>query len=294
MKKRRHIFRKKLSFVFVTGWWAGMILVCYSCIPDPLEVENIPKVKPKIVVSSQIIPDQSILILLTKTIGALEASDDSDPQDLIAQIAVNDAVVTISGPSGIDSLIFLENGLYGGVFIPFQDGDTYTLKVASALLGTVTASAIVQPQVTFDDIEAALYYNGFNDTLAQITYSLKDPEQKNWYMLNVQEVEQEDVFQNVINPRAFTKLLEDDGFNGLQFDDQFRVFPRDYKPGDTIAVSLSNISKEYYHFMKLRIDNRFSLVEFLGEPVNYPTNVEGGKGFFNLYIPDVRFFVLEE
>ncbi len=45
--------------------------------------------------------------------------------------------------------------------------------------------------------------------------------------------------------------------------------------------------------MELRQDNRFSLVEFLGEPINYPTNVVGGKGFFNLYIPDIRTFVLE-
>jgi hypothetical protein len=45
--------------------------------------------------------------------------------------------------------------------------------------------------------------------------------------------------------------------------------------------------------MKLRIDNRFSLVEFVSEPVNYPSNVAGGKGYFNLYIPDVRFFVFE-
>ena len=88
-------------------------------------------------------------------------------------------------------------------------------------------------------------------------------------------------------------MIEDDDFNGETHQETFRVFPRDFIPGDTIAVSLSNISKEYYDFMKLRIDNRYSFVEYLSEPVNYPTNVEGGKGFFNLYVPDVEFFVLE-
>jgi hypothetical protein len=63
--------------------------------------------------------------------------------------------------------------------------------------------------------------------------------------------------------------------------------------GDTIAVSLSNINEEYYRFMKLRIDNRLSFVEFISEPVNYPSNVIGGKGYFNLYLPDVHFFVFE-
>jgi hypothetical protein len=280
--------------------WRGLfspVLCCSllsSCLPDPLEVNNVPKAEPQIVVSSQIIPDQSLVLLLTRTISALDASDDSDPQDLIDQVAVNDAIATVSGPGGTDTLLFFGNGVYGGISIPFAIGEVYTLKVTSESLGTVTASTEVKPQITFGEIQADLYYNGFDDTLAQITYSLVDPDEMNWYMLTVQEVEQEDAVENIINPRAHTKLLEDKGFNGKEFGEDFRVFPRDYKPGDTIAVSLANISEEYYRFMKLRIDNRFSFVEFLGEPVNYPTNVEGGRGFFNLYVPDVRFFVLEE
>ena len=31
----------------------------------------------------------------------------------------------------------------------------------------------------------------------------------------------------------------------------------------------------------------------ISETVNYPSNVKGGKGFFNLYMPDVKLFVLE-
>ena len=112
-------------------------------------------------------------------------------------------------------------------------------------------------------------------------------------MINVQEVEQEDLVDNLLNPRAFTVLMDDAGFNGQTYSERFRVFPRDYQPGDTIAVSLSNIHEDYYEFMKLRIDNRFSIVEFVSEPVNYPSNVIGGKGYFNLYVPDVRFFVFD-
>jgi hypothetical protein len=270
------------------------LTILSSCLPDPLEVKDVPVVKPQIVVSSQIIPDQSVVILLTRTIGALNASEDSDPETLIDQIAVNDAFVTVTGPGGTYQLSSIGNGGYGGINIPFQPGETYSLEVDSPSLGKVSATTIVQSQITFQTIEADLYYNGFNDTLAQITYALKDPPLPNWYMVNVQEVERVDALENVINPRAFTKLLEDQAFDGTDFGEQFRVFPRDYKPGDTIAVSLANISEDYYRFMKLRIDNRFSFVEFLGEPVNYPSNVEGGRGFFNLYIPDVRIFVLEE
>jgi hypothetical protein len=262
-------------------------------VPEPLDVDGLPVVKPQIVISSQIIPDKSLLVLLTKTFGALEASDDSDPEELLKQIAVDDALVTLSGPDGTYELEFLDNGLYGGMPISFDEGEEYTLHVVSESLGDVSATTTVKPMISFDEIKADLVLNGYDDTLAQITYRISDAIEKNWYMVNVQEVERTDIVDNLINPRAFTRLFEDSEFNGETYQETFRVFPRDFIPGDTIAVSLSNISKEYYDFMRLRLDNRYTFVEYLSEPVNYPSNVKGGKGFFNLYVPDFRMFVLE-
>ena len=275
-------------------FFALSILFMFSgCIPDPLDVSGIPVVKPQLVVSTQIIPDQSIVVFLTKTFGALDASDQSDPEALLDQIAVNDATITITGPAGTFTLQSLDNGVYGGLIIPFQEGEEYELKVISESLGEVSATTTVKPQVSFEDIKAELYYTGFDDTLAQITHQFKDPIGKNWYMLNVQQIEGDEILEDLLNPNSFTRLLEDANFDGQDYSEIFRVVPRDFSPGDTIAVSLSNISEDYYNFIKLRLDNRFSFVEYLGEPINYPSNIEGGKGFFNLYVPDIRLFVLE-
>lgn len=274
-------------------WIVVLALATSSCLPDPLEVKSVPRARAEIVVSSQIIPDESLVVLLTKTFGALEASDNSNPFALLDQIALNDAFVALEGPDGIDTLQFLGNGLYGGELLSLRPGNTYHLHVNSRSLGRVRATTDVKRQAEFEEIDAELYYNGFGDTLAQITYTVSDSEDKNFYMVNVQEVELEDVIENLLNPRAFTVLMTDEGFDGQRYTERFRVFPRDYHPGDTIAVTLSNISEDYYNFMKLRLDNRYSFVEFISEPVNYASNVEGGRGFFNLYVPDVRFFVLE-
>ncbi len=264
-----------------------------ACFPDPLEVTTVPDAPAQLVVSSQIIPDRSLLVLLTRTFGGLDASDDSDPQALLDLIAVDDAVVTIEGPAGVDTLESLGDGAYGGETFPFEAGKMYNLRVDSPEFGVVSATTEVKIKVEFDQVEAELFYNGYGDTLAQVTYSLKDGPGLNYYMINVQEMEREDAIANLLNPRAFTVLFDDREFNGNSFGERFRVYPRDYEPGDTIAVSLANISKEYYEFMELRLDNRFSLVEFIAEPVNYRSNVIGGKGYFNLYVPDVRFFVFD-
>lgn len=272
----------------------ALLLLAGGCLPDPLEVKGIPAVPQQIVVTTQMVPDQSLVVLLTRTFGALEASEDSDPQAVLDQVAVQDAVVTLTGPTGINTLVNLGNGFYGGIAATtFQAGESYTLHVVSASLGEVTATTVVKPTISFSDVVASLYYNGYGDTLAQIEYRFKDPDAANWYMLNVQPVESDDLTERILNPEAYTRLLDDTEFNGEVYAETVRVFPRDYHPGDTIAVSLSHISHEYYSFMELRLDNRFSFIEYLSEPVNYPSNVVGGKGFFNLYLPDVRVFVLE-
>lgn len=279
---------RKLPFLLLLA----AALLC-RCVPDPLEVEGVPQLKPRIVVSTQIVPDRSLVVLLTRTFSALEASDDSDPQDLIDQIAVTDARVFLHGPARTDTLLDLGNGLYGGISVPFRTGDRYALQVNSETLGEVNATAQVLEQVNFKSIEVDLSFNGFDDTLVQVRYEAIDPPGKNQYMVNVQRFRSNDLLQNIINPRAFMRLSTDEEFNGAAFGETFRAFPRNYTKGDTVAVSLSNISEEYYRFLKLRQDNRFSFVEFLGEPINYPSNVEGGLGHFNLFVPSVRFFVVE-
>lgn len=277
--------------------WGVPLAVCLlvaACIPEPLEVEGIPVVKPQIVVNTQIIPDQSLVVLLTKSFGALDASEDSDAQELLDQIAVEDATVTISNARQTYNLAALGSGVYGGIFIPFSAGEEYTLHVTSETLGDVSATTTVKPMISFDDIEAELYFDGYDDTLVQVIYTLTDPVDKNWYMLNVQHIERDELIEDALNPRSFMRLLDDTEFDGPKYSEAFRAFQRDFSPDDTVAVFLSNISEEYYNFMKLRLDNRFSFIEYLSEPVNYPSNVVGGKGFFNLYVPDIRTFVLEE
>ncbi|MBL0742067.1 DUF4249 domain-containing protein [Chryseolinea lacunae] len=265
----------------------------WGCMPEPLAVEGLPSLKPQIIVSSQIIPDQSLVVLLTKSFGALDAGEDSDAQALLDQIAVTDASVTITGPQGTYTLQALALGIYGGVSIPFQEGESYELRAKSETLGEVTAVTTVRRQVSFEDISADLVFDGYDDTVAQVTYSFNDPAEKNWYVVNSQRIRLNDLENNLLDPNAFTKVIDDVDFNGGGHAETFRGFRQNFHTGDTLLVSLSNVSEDYYSFIRLRLDNRYSFSQFLSEPVNYPSNVTGGKGFFNLYVPDIRLFVLK-
>jgi hypothetical protein len=270
------------------------IMINASCIPDPLDVENVPTVQPMIVVSSQIMSDTLIVVGLTRTIGALDASTESDPYQLIDQIAIKDATVTITINGHDYTLPHNENGSYEGYFIPLQIGDTCHLKVMSPSMGEVTAITTVREAVKFDTVAADLYIHHDYMQYAQIKYGLQDPEPTNYYMLSVTSAEKDIAVRNALNPQSYIKLIEDASFNGTYFSEEVISAPQRFDGGDSIAVSLTNISREYYEFLKLRIANRVGLVEYLSEPITYPTNVIGGRGYFNLNFPDIRFFVLPE
>ena len=272
---------------------SGILMM--GCLPDPLEVDNVPVLERKIVVSSQMIPDQSVAVLLTSSLGALDASDQSDPQTLLDQIAINDALVIIEGNGFIDTLDFLGNGIYGSVTIPFVDGGFYQLSVQSPTAGNVTAITQVKQQVTFNTLNASIVDNGF-DTLANIDYSFEDLPGRNFYMVNVQHISGElPQPGDLLNPDIFTALTTDDHAKDEQLiGDTFKVFfRRDFIPGDTILVQLANISEDYYYFLESQKNNRFNFSDFLGEPLNYPTNVQGGLGWFTLHVPDVRFVIVD-
>ncbi len=263
-----------------------------SCLPEPLPVDDIPKLETKIVVSSQIIPNTGLVVFVSKSIGALDAGDDSDPESLIEQIAISDALVTLSVNETLDTLENLGNGLYGNIILDWQNNVDYTLTVNTALLGSVSAVARIPDFISFDEVSATIFDNGF-DSLAQITYQLTDPPGENYYMINVQRFRSSQELSSLVNPRIFTKLFDDREFDGEEKNETFNVLFQEFSEGDSIAVSMANISKAYYDFLKVRSDNRFSFVEFAGEPINYPSNVQGGYGFFNLHTPDVRVFILE-
>ncbi|MBL7850797.1 MAG: DUF4249 family protein [Cyclobacteriaceae bacterium] len=270
-----------------------MILgVLGGCIPDPLEVENVPSLQPKIVIGSQVVPDQGLLVYVTRSIGALEAGWGSEIEPLLQQIAITDALVTLHYDSEVDTLVHQAYGVYVGASNAVVAGKTYTLHVNSPRWGKVQATSTAPRQVFFNSVEASLYLTGY-DSLARIKYSLFDPEEPNWYMINVQKISATTPVDRYLNPRVFTRLVQDTAFNGQRFEEEFNVIFQNYTEGDSVLVTMSNISPEYYHYLWLRNDSRYSLAGFASEPLNFPTNVQGGYGYFNLHVPDVRVFVLD-
>ncbi|HEX8549775.1 MAG TPA: DUF4249 family protein, partial [Cytophagaceae bacterium] len=90
------------------------------------------------------------------------------------------------------------------------------------------------------------------------------------------------------NPRSKKGyiVLSDEAFNGQTYSGKHilnQIFP-----GDSLVFSFANISEGYYKFLKAGPSgSQDILTTSLSEPFNYPTNIEGGYGFFNVCNPHV-------
>jgi Domain of unknown function (DUF4249) len=267
-------------------------LLLSSCLPDPLEVKNIPTLKPRLVVSSQIIPNNTVSVLLTRSIGALDAGNGSDLQALLKQIVVNDAVVTIHYGDQVDTLVFIQDGIYVSGLTPLEAGVEYTLEASSPSTDPISATTTMHEQVAFNDVDAHLTYSG-KDTLAEVNYSFRDPVGKNWYMIAVQRLRANQNFTENLNPRIFVKVMKDDEFEGNVKSENFTVPFRRFSVGDTVSVILANVSEQYYDYLKQTVDNRNSISAFVSDPLNYQSNVVNGYGYFNMHLQDTHLFIMK-
>ncbi len=279
----------------------GLAITMFNCVPKPLEI-TVPQHDPKLVISSQVVPSPVsdsifLFVSVSNSFGALQyqqgvhedsTGTDTVSQDLFQQVLVDSAIVTIRYNGVQDTLFDLSNGLYGDWPIPKFVGATYFLDVFDPTSGmSVTSSAVLLEQVKFDTVTVSSYTSNGIDYV-KVNVEFPDPSGDNWYVLNFYGppdstnlsafgVPQSDTRTRLMTDKAYPSGVVKEQFELTEFTDS------------VMTVSVANISREYYEYLKLRQKSNQSIGEsFLSEPVSYPTNVNGGLGFFTLHFPNAR------
>lgn len=276
----------------------SFIVLFTACITKPLEVD-IPQQEPKTVVFSQVIPNRVMIIALSKSFGALDLQEDKGDtlsSDLLDQLLEDNAVVTIEYDGIEDTLFRIEKGLYASLSTPQKINTLYNLKIINERGERVEASSLMLEKIDFTSITPEVLRN--QDSSINIAYSFEDLPGNNWYMINYYRKRNQSngldfnsIFENGQNNLIRTELISDATFEGTYSSttsfDQFEI-----AASDTIAVTLSNISEDYFKYLDLRKRSGNIFSEITREPISYPTNVSNGFGFFNTHYPEIRIFDL--
>ena len=289
--------------LFIPFMMAATCICFVACTPKPIDIDVAPA-KPKLVVASQIIPNKIIIVALSKSFSALSNptnnGNDSVSQNFLDSILVEHAFVTVSYMNTTDTLFKIASGIYASVNTLQYDHGTYTLYAKDSVTGEeIHASSVLLPLVPFDTVYPVIDKTTI-DSLVSVKFEFTDnPNEKNWYVINYILKKQSGTnfdinsYFSVGSNKILTefRLLSDQTFENSKYSGQNKL--QGVNPTDTLAVTISNISEGYYQFLTAykRTGNIFN--QITGEPINYPSNVINGYGYFNTHYPSVHIFDLK-
>lgn len=289
---------KTLRNIFIA---ISITLSFNSCLPEPIPIE-LDETESKLVISSQLIPEEIMIVIVTRSISALDYSqeDGAISSELLNEILVDGALVTITYDGIVDTLQEVVGipGLYASASTPQIINTVYKLYVYDPATGdTVTSQAAMLRQITMDSVSAKREVLEETEKVI-IDYSFTDPvDEENWYMINFISLN-ENAGEQTVNPfleeeKILTesiffsdKIIENGMYNGVE-----EIY---YWTSDTIVVTISNISKEYFNFLNSSKRNDNFLSGLLNDPQTYPTNINGGYGFFITHFPDVHILEVKQ
>ncbi len=285
---------KYILFIF------SVLFFLSACIPQPLDID-VPEVPKQITIASQILPNRILVVFLTNSFSALTSGTDTSKQNIDTQLAqsllIDKAFVTVSYGGKIEKLTRLAAGVYATINAVQINNERYTLFVRDSATGReVTATTTYLPTVSFDSISAKFVTQtifGQKDTSTEVSYQLTDlPNATNYYMVDYISVSQLGNLSNFVGAGGLGVANNNnnaDLFTDLNLGTDGKIKFKKMLPNkDTLVATLFHITKEYYEFQSSYKRSGNFLAQVLGEPVNLPSNVKNGQGFFNMAYPTVR------
>lgn len=277
----------------------------YSCRPVPLDIDIEPQ-PPKLVIASQLIPSTVIAVLVTRSFSALEqktfvGNTGVVSEGFVEKIIVQNATVTVSYGGIIDTLYEVDTipGVYVSaktLQIPYQK---YVLNAYDGVSNeSVSAETQMLPPIKIDTI----YAIGKTDSTVSLKFSFTDTPGQNWYLFNVYKASKNSGLAGLdVNTVPFAvgenQLLQSQLITDLVYNQnliEITTIVPGVLPTDTIGVTFANITEGHFLFLSAQSGSGDLFGQFFHEPVNIPTNVVNGFGYFSAYDPDVKVIDLNQ
>lgn len=267
------------------------LLALSSCLPEAIETD-IEQAESKLVVSSQVIPGNFMLVTVSRSFSALEGSYGAElDQEDLEQFLVREAVVVLSYADRVDTLFSSDDapGVYVSRLRLQEANQSFDLYVYDPTTKeSVTAKSTMLDRVELETVEGTFSPTPvLDDTLYSFKSTFIDPPGDNWYVVNIFDPDNltEADFSFTGNDNIYTQLISDKSYNTERIEFTSELLGFDLK--DTATVMFSNISEEYFRFLDARQRGGSIIASVTGEPINHPTNVQGGYGFFNTHNPSL-------
>lgn len=310
IREKRSQFKSLFNiFAVVASLRSQMFLIVlsgiffHSCSIESLPI-SVEPAEEKIAVASLIGPEETFFVTLTRSFSALSAEDVSDlTNNSFDRLFLDRAFVTLEYEGITDTLekVFDIDGLYGTKLQAFEDFQMLSLSVFdSSTSETISAKSMLLPQVEIDSVTITRNPNGFDDS-AVLTYNIIDRPEDNFFVVQAYQLTDPDTssdstqngfFFNNDTFLIYEELVTDIGASedGVIRKEELINFS---SPVDSALVVVTNISEGYYRFLEARRRSGGIISSLANEPVNHPTNIANGVGYFSAHRPRATLVIVE-
>jgi hypothetical protein len=289
----------KQSIAFLA---AILILTLQACLPNPLDIQ-VPQAPPKIAVSSTVIDNNSLFVLASYSVSSLMNLDDTtggqNPTG-VGGMLIKNAMVVLSSDAGTDTLVKMYDGMYGTTRLnlsPFKQYQLFVKDLDNGRSVTATTTYIPLPKIT--EVKPAISRTS-EDTLVKLHIAVKDNvASTGFYLMSYSTTSQynsragsTDFPVSTINTTKKLELFSNaDALNGTITRDFILEVGND---ADTLYVHIGQIERRYYEYLTAYKRTGSLFNQLTGEPINLPTNVTTGLGYFSLYHAQRKVFFLKD
>lgn len=273
----------------------AFILPCFiACRPKPIEIE-VPQAPPAITISSIAFDEHTVFVSAGYSINSCAgindttASDSKTKSGIPKEMLIDKGVVTITEDGGLpDTLSQVSTGLYASRKLKLKKGVRYTLMVKDMTKNVAaTASTVFFDQPSVETVERKLEING-TDSITRLHLQINNVARNDNFFVTYSTTSQMqnsattaiDKLPTIYNfsPKTLELLTGEEAVNG----DLDKTISINVNPGDTLVVQVAHIDNAYYQYLSAYKRSGFLINQLTGEPINLPTNIVTGFGFFSL------------
>jgi hypothetical protein len=275
--------KKEMKRITINGLLILFTVILFSC-TEKITV-TVGDTYTRLVVDGSVSTDtMAHIIILTKTADYFYNQPSPPVTNATVTLSDGDSIYTLHETAPGQSGIYKTNpSFYGKV------GKTYTLQIhlAEAINGKTDYSASSElPSVTHLDSTNAVLRTDFGDHphWEVRCYAREPGNEVNYYMFNL--------YRNgtlITDSIQDVRVSDDKLINGSYFNGAVMYLNNDrederLKPGDTIQLVMSGITKEYMDFVQQVQAAGYNIPFFSGPPANVVGNISNGAvGFFTAY-----------
>jgi hypothetical protein len=281
----------------------GAIAAWLGCQPKPIDIE-IEQGAPILTISSATTDKNTLVVSVGYSTNSLKSLDDTTggTPKIPAGMLLRNAVVTLSSShnSRIDTLPLLMDGIYGSTELDLVENVPYTLNVfaeGKGLIGTATTTYFdaAEPQTVLPGVKRTQV-----DTSVRLALNWPRVNTDDYYFVSYFTTKQKRRYKP--SPYAMAASLA--SFQPAQL---FLFSAADARHGsiaanlplhcsgnDTLIVHVGKIDQAYFNYLTSYKKTGVLINQLTGEPINLPSNVMKGLGFFTLSVPARYQFFLNE